>query len=121
MTSQSLQKRYVIHTETDPNLASKLLQSRVLEQVKQGKKLYIVSDSKMNLDMIEEALLKIRLSNDQPIQNQQGRAVRCLKLTSDTINLEQPQRFAQNPDQYLQQQQPDIVLGITCHSVGYFH
>ncbi len=92
--TQTVEYRY--YREKDASFSHKYLVSEIQKAAKAKQKLYIASDSKKQLDLLCTMLQELDL--------------KPLVIHSDNVNFEKQRAFLDNPNAFLEKEQPQVVL-----------
>ena len=95
-TSKMSTITYRYHDYGSTRLAPTALQQEIMSALEQDEKLYIVADSKSQINTLEAVLHKHKIN--------------FLSITADTVNFANSQEFLNNPDLFLEKHQPTVVL-----------
>lgn len=86
---------YIIHKYKNNRVSSTSFNKAAMDLLTAGDKIYYVSDSKHQIDQLVSSI---------------GNKFKVLCLTSDTIKFSDSEEFLSNPDLYLADHRPDIVI-----------
>ena len=103
----AIDTRYNITTHTSASKALIGLFQKVKASLEKNEKLYVVTDSKKQAEGLVALLAQEKQLNPK-----------ILTLSSETVNFDDPENFLKNPNDYLTQHKPDLVIATPAVSSG---